>query len=61
MRLDYGATVKGDTHATMCFDKMLENEARLSGEWAVFYNSYSMAALLFEVQAAVAAVLFRSD
>ena len=31
----------------------------MCGEWAVFYHSYSAAALLYEVQAAVAAVLFR--
>ena len=30
-----------------------------AGEWAVFYHSYSVAALLYEVQAAVASVLFR--
>lgn len=42
-----------------CFDEMLQNEARFAGEWAVFYHSYSAAALLYEVQAAVAAVLFR--
>lgn len=28
-------------------------------QWTVMYNSYSFAALIFEVQAAVAAVLFR--
>jgi hypothetical protein len=39
--------------------RMLENEERLAGEFAVFYHSYSFAALLYEVQAAVAAVLFR--
>ena len=38
---------------------MLENEERLAGEYAVFYHSYSYAALLYEVQAAIAAVLFR--
>ena len=58
-RLGYGPNIKANAHATRCFDKMLENEARLSGEWACFYHSYSFAALLFEVQAAVAAVLFR--
>ncbi|EGD80693.1 hypothetical protein PTSG_01283 [Salpingoeca rosetta] len=58
-RLDYGSAIRSHAHAKSCFDKMLENEARLSGEWACFYHSYSFAALLFEVQAAVAAVLFR--
>jgi hypothetical protein len=42
-----------------CFTKLFENEQRLCGEYAVFYHSYSLAALLYEVQAAVAAVLFR--
>eukprot|EP00667_Euglena_gracilis_P008044 EG_transcript_8141 len=57
--IDYGPVVSGDAHGSHCFDRMLENEARLCGEWAVFYHSYSVAALLYEVQAAVAAVLFR--
>jgi hypothetical protein len=48
-----------DPHAKNCFDKMLSREKQLCGEWAVFYHSYSFAALLYEVQAAVAAVLFR--
>lgn len=38
---------------------MVKNEQRLCGEWAVFYHSYSHAALLYEVMAAVAAVIFR--
>lgn len=92
-----GAAVSGDDHGRHCFDRMLENEERLCGEFAVFYHSYSFAgasrlcsslhasaraaareradaeervetratvlarrtALLYEVQAAVAAVLFR--
>eukprot|EP00667_Euglena_gracilis_P006201 EG_transcript_6249 len=57
--IDYGPVVSRDAHGRHCFDRMLENEARLCGEWAVFYHSYSMAALLYEVQTAVAAVLFR--
>eukprot|EP00052_Salpingoeca_macrocollata_P027098 m.255633 g.255633 ORF g.255633 m.255633 type:complete len:521 (-) comp22694_c0_seq2:82-1644(-) len=56
---DYGAAVSKDAHAKRCFDRMLGNEARLCGEWAVFYHSTSFACLLYEVQAAVAAVLFR--
>eukprot|EP00913_Durusdinium_trenchii_P028900 g27097.t1 len=35
------------------------NEKEFCGEWVVFYHSYSSAALLYEVQAAVASVLFR--
>ena len=60
---DYGTMVYRDAHGRHCFDKMLENEARLCGEWAVFYHSYSYAALLYEVQSAVAAGLlsFSSD
>mmetsp|Transcript_18711 Transcript_18711/g.51527 ORF Transcript_18711/g.51527 Transcript_18711/m.51527 type:complete len:510 (-) Transcript_18711:222-1751(-) len=46
-------------HAQECFDKFAKNEARLCGEWAVFYHSYSFAALVYEVQAAVGSVLFR--
>eukprot|EP00444_Apocalathium_aciculiferum_P032405 CAMPEP_0183493172 /NCGR_PEP_ID=MMETSP0370-20130417/183312_1 /TAXON_ID=268820 /ORGANISM="Peridinium aciculiferum, Strain PAER-2" /LENGTH=591 /DNA_ID=CAMNT_0025686513 /DNA_START=3 /DNA_END=1779 /DNA_ORIENTATION=- len=40
-------------------DEMLKNEKEFCGEWAVFYHSYSAAALLYEVQAAVGSVLFR--
>jgi hypothetical protein len=59
IKIDYGTVISKDKHGTRCFDKMLENEGRLCGEWAVFYHSYSAAALLYEVQAAVASVLFR--
>ncbi len=55
----YGPAVSKDKHGSKCFDRMIENEKRLCGEWAVFYHSYSFAALLYEVQAAVACVLFR--
>jgi hypothetical protein len=48
-----------DPHGKHCFDRMLSREKQLCGEWAVFYHSYSFAALLYEVQAAVASVLFR--
>lgn len=56
---DYGPVVSKDKHGTVCFDKMLENEAEFCGEWVVFYHSYSAAAILYEVQAAVGSVLFR--
>merc|ERR1712125_49925 len=56
---DYGPIVKKDKHGTEMFDKMLENEEEFSGEWVVFYHSYSCAAILYEVQAAVGSVLFR--
>jgi len=58
-KVDYGPAVSKDKHGRKCFDEMLENEKRFCGEWVVFYHSYSAAALLYEVQAAVAAVLFR--
>jgi hypothetical protein len=51
--------VASDPHGKNCFDQMLYRERQLCGEFAVFYHSYSLAALLYEVQAAVAAVLFR--
>eukprot|EP00933_Yihiella_yeosuensis_P037159 TRINITY_DN31045_c0_g1_i1.p1 TRINITY_DN31045_c0_g1~~TRINITY_DN31045_c0_g1_i1.p1 ORF type:complete len:562 (+),score=152.53 TRINITY_DN31045_c0_g1_i1:34-1719(+) len=56
---DYGPIVSKDAHGKKCFDEMLKNEAEFCGEWVVFYHSYSAAALLYEVQAAVASVLFR--
>jgi len=46
-------------HAQECFAQFEHNEAKLCGEWAVFYHSYSFAALLYEVHAAVGSVLFR--
>jgi len=55
---DLGPVAK-DPHGKHCFDEMLKREKQLCGEFAVFYHSYSFAALLYEVQAAVAAVLFR--
>mmetsp|Transcript_61820 Transcript_61820/g.75788 ORF Transcript_61820/g.75788 Transcript_61820/m.75788 type:complete len:556 (-) Transcript_61820:131-1798(-) len=56
---DYGPIVSKDEHGRKCFDEMLKNEKEFCGEWVVFYHSYSSAALLYEVQAAVAKVLFR--
>lgn len=50
--------LKHDRHAIRCFGKLAENEERLCGEWAVFYHTYCCAALIYEVHAAVAAVLF---
>ena len=58
-KYDLGPHVSKDPHGKSCFDCMLRREKQLCGEWAVFYHSYSFAALLYEVQAAVAAVLFR--
>lgn len=71
LQLDYGPQSRrgdadqrplddlADEHARRCFKKFAENEERHCGEWAVFYHSYSFAALIYEVQAAVASVLFR--
>lgn len=46
-------------HAQDCFETFRKNEERLCGEFAVFYHSYSFAALIYEVHAAVGSVLFR--
>lgn len=51
--------LEGNPHAQKCFANFEANEARLCGEWAVFYHSYSFAALIYEVHAAVGSVLFR--
>merc|ERR1719218_468146 len=48
-----------DKHGKFCFDEMLKNEKEFAGEFVVFYHSYSCAAILYEIQAAVASVLFR--
>jgi len=56
---DYGPAVKKDKHGKQCFDEMLKNEQEFCGEWVVFYHSYSCAAILYEVQAAIGSVLFR--
>jgi len=50
--------LQGDPHALRAFDTLFRNEEGLCGEFAVFYHSYSWAALLYEVRAAIAAVLF---
>eukprot|EP00929_Paragymnodinium_shiwhaense_P117603 TRINITY_DN8840_c0_g1_i1.p1 TRINITY_DN8840_c0_g1~~TRINITY_DN8840_c0_g1_i1.p1 ORF type:complete len:560 (-),score=139.54 TRINITY_DN8840_c0_g1_i1:260-1939(-) len=56
---DYGPAVNKDAHGKKCFDDMLKNEKEFCGEWVVFYHSYSCAAILYEIQAAVGSVLFR--
>lgn len=48
-----------ETHALDCFKYFEKKEEMLCGEWAAFYHSYSFAALIYEVHAAVGAVLFR--
>jgi len=52
-------TLDDNPHAKECFAKFADNEQKLCAEWAVFYHSYSFAALIYEVHAAVGAVLFR--
>eukprot|EP00927_Polykrikos_kofoidii_P002394 TRINITY_DN10948_c0_g1_i1.p1 TRINITY_DN10948_c0_g1~~TRINITY_DN10948_c0_g1_i1.p1 ORF type:complete len:1123 (-),score=206.26 TRINITY_DN10948_c0_g1_i1:258-3227(-) len=47
-----------NSHAQTCFDQFARNEEEFCGDWAVFYHSYSDAALLYEVFGALAAVLF---
>jgi hypothetical protein len=47
-----------DAHAKACFQDLLMTEEKMCGEWAMFYHSYSTSALIYEVQAAIAAVLF---
>eukprot|EP00746_Dinoflagellata_sp_MGD_P034373 gnl/MRDRNA2_/MRDRNA2_18212_c0_seq2.p1 gnl/MRDRNA2_/MRDRNA2_18212_c0~~gnl/MRDRNA2_/MRDRNA2_18212_c0_seq2.p1 ORF type:complete len:416 (+),score=66.21 gnl/MRDRNA2_/MRDRNA2_18212_c0_seq2:184-1431(+) len=51
--------LRGNPFAQELFEKLMRNEEKMCGEWAVFYHSYSFAALLYEVNAAVGAVLFR--
>jgi len=45
-------------YALGLFESLDRNEEQLCGDYAVFYHSYSWAALLYEVRAAIAAVLF---
>lgn len=60
LEASFGPYIDADPHARWCFDRMLKAEERNCGEWAVFYHSYrSGNALAYEVQAAIAAVLFR--
>ena len=51
--------LEANPHARRCFAEFARNEAKLCGEWAAFYHSYSFAALIYEVHAAVGSVLFR--
>jgi len=50
-----------DRHAWECFSDMRRNETFNDGDFAVFYHSYSSAALIYEVQAALGALLLRFD
>lgn len=53
------SVLDSNEHAKKRFQDLAANEEKLCGPWAVFYHSYSFSALLYEVQAAVGAVLFR--
>ena len=46
------------SHSKSCFEKMLAREYEHCGTHVVFYHSYSYAALMYEVQAAIARVLY---
>jgi hypothetical protein len=51
--------IHSSEHAVRVFKEMLHRERALAGEFCVFYHSYNSPALIYEVQAAVARVLFR--
>jgi hypothetical protein len=46
------------SHARACFEQFAKREEDFMGKWAVFYHSYSSAAVLYEVHAALAGLLF---
>lgn len=48
----------GKTHKDLCFKEMIEREKSMADEWCVVYHSYSFAAPLYEVHAAIAAILY---
>lgn len=50
--------LKGNEHAERMFNEMKEREERLCPEWVVFYHSYNTAALIYELQASIAQILF---
>lgn len=50
--------LKGDMEAVELFNSLFRNEDDLHGQYAVFYHSYSCAALLYEVRAAIAAIRY---
>lgn len=50
--------LRANAYALGLFESLFKNEEQLCGDYAVFYHSYSWAALLYEVRAAIAKVLF---
>jgi len=47
-----------DRHALRLFEEMLTRESKMADKWVVMYHSYTSSALVYEVQAALAGVLF---
>lgn len=52
------APLGGNQHALRVFNRMLARERELAGDWGVLYHSYNSPALIYEVQAAIAKILF---
>jgi len=50
--------IQNNAHAVERFAELAAYEEHNCGEWAVFYHSYSCAAIIYEVHAAVAKALF---
>jgi len=50
--------LENNEHARRCWEEFAKHEEKLCDEWAAFYHSFSESALLYEVQAAVAQILF---
>lgn len=55
----FGSAIDAHEHAKSCFTQMVQRERHYAGDWCVFYHSYSQAAFMYEVSAAIAHVLFR--
>ncbi|CAJ1461549.1 unnamed protein product [Effrenium voratum] len=48
-------------YAAVCFERMLQREQELDDKFCVFYHSYNGAALLYEIQAAIARQAFELE
>jgi len=58
-RYNLGAHIHSNCEFKLqCFNKMLDNEKRYCGNYAVIYHSYSQAYILYEIHAAVASIIF---
>jgi len=51
--------LQSNQHALARFQEMLTREEKMASDWVVMYHSYTSSALVYEVQAAIANVLFR--